>query len=860
MMRIWIAVALLSGSWLFGLGYFSETNAIAWAGALVAAVLLLGDEPVRLPRLRQRIAIVAVLIPAVWFVPFPYEGIVVLLLVGVTISMAPTSSSWIRRVAYGGIRGGVILLPQAAVLLIYQTQTARSHELPAICAKALAALARLLNAEAAVDSGMLVLRNASTTIQVGAIWELLLAPGTLCFITGGGFLLAWSGLQHRARLPFILRKLATLLLLAAAWAPLRAMLLVTVVLQQKVRATSVTYPNVGEPLVTTWIHVILLIGFALVSGMILTYRFQEQRRPCAGKLRHPSLVRQFWAVTTCAPGVAILTFLYFWAPVGERQAGRVMFVERHSTWEPTTEPYRTTTYGEAGSYNYAAIHEYCSQYYDMSRLLPDQSIDEQTLDQCDVLIIKTPTSRYALHEVEAVVRFVRGGGALLMIGDHTNVFNMNTYLNDISRRFGFTFRNDLLFRIGSPYHQVYDPPQVGHPIVQYMPEMNFAVSCSIDPGSNRGTMVIRNAGLYNLPPAYHESNYHPQAEYRPYMKYGSWCQLWSTTAGEGRVVGFADSTLFSNFCTYQPGKAELFIGMIEWLNHRSMFDSLTAKRAVTIPLGAAGIVLILIGINLLRGVRAGWLMLLAAGAIAWAGGSRTAASLHESNMPMPSKETSLPHVVIDRTVSTVPLFTGAFADAPEGTGYGMLEQWIPRVGNYISRRSGLKAFQGDGLVMICPTKLPGPQYRERLVEWVRNGGHLLVFDSPDVENSTANSILMLFGMRSTPGAPEPEQENAPVRMKNGSAQTPLAMSCAVSGGNPIAIWGGAAVAARANFGQGSVTAIGFGSLFNDAAMGHHWLAEPDEQLRDRYEMLYALLKAGLAENGHSAKSVQENIK
>ena len=30
----------------------------------------------------------------------------------------------------------------------------------------------------------------------------------------------------------------------------------------------------------------------------------------------------------------------------------------------------------------------------------------------------------------------------------------------------------------------------------------------------------------------------------------------------------------------------------------------------------------------------------------------------------------------------------------------MLEQWIPRIGNYISRRNGLEALQGDGLVLM----------------------------------------------------------------------------------------------------------------------------------------------------------------
>ena len=148
-------------------------------------------------------------------------------------------------------------------------------------------------------------------------------------------------------------------------------------------------------------------------------------------------------------------------------------------------------------------------------------------------------------------------------------------------------------------------------------------------------------------------------------------------------------------------------------------------------------------------------------------------------------------------------------------------------------------------MLICPTRLPDQRYRQELVKWVRSGGQLVVFDSPDVENSTANSILMLFGLTSSPGAPEPAEDEEPVRMVDDSAHTPLAMSCAISGGTPIARWGNATVAARTEFGQGTVTAIGFGSLFNDANMGFHWLADPDEELLQRYDMLYALLRAGL---------------
>jgi hypothetical protein len=179
----------------------------------------------------------------------------------------------------------------------------------------------------------------------------------------------------------------------------------------------------------------------------------------------------------------------------------------------------------------------------------------------------------------------------------------------------------------------------------------------------------------------------------------------------------------------------------------------------------------------------------------------------------------------------------------------MLEQWVPRVGNYISRRRGLEAFQGDAMVMICPTALPGEHYRTELIRWVGNGGRLVVFDSPDLVDSTANSVLMLFGLTSTPGAPQPASDDEPVRLVDDSATTGLAMSCAIAGGTPVAQWGEATVAARVAWGRGSVTAIGFGSLFNDANMGYHWLAEPDEELLGRYEVLYGLLRAGLRPGG-----------
>ena len=845
-MRIWLATALLASAWLFGLGYFDPVNLVVWIGALAAAILLLGDVPVRFPRRGERFLALLLLLPALWIVPLPYRCMPVLLFCGLAVSLLPVRSAGTQVVARGSVLASMILLPQALMLLFYQNMTARSHELPDVLARPAAWIMQLLGADAALDRASLVLQDTGIADRIAATWELLFDPATTSIVVGGIALLAY--LAHRRRLSAgrwksFLRSAVLLLLVTIVWAPLRLALVVTLVLQQQLRADVAAFPNVGQILVSSWVHTGFVCVLAVVLSRLVPLPGRGHPDASTTRLRSrplpPSILCRTTVTVGCALAVLAVVFLWYWTPVGQRKAGRIMVVERHSSWEPTTEPYRTKVYGEAGSYNYAAIYEYCSQFYDMSQLLEDESIDDAALEQCDVLIIKTPTSRYAPEEVEAVARFVDNGGSLLMIGDHTNVFNMNTYLNDIARRFGFTFRNDLLFRVGDPYKQTYEPPKISHPLLQHVPRMSFAVSCSIDPGSSRGSMVIRNVGLFNLPPAYQESNYHPQAEYRPYMQYGAWCQLWSTAYGRGHILAFADSTLFSNFCVFQPGKTELFVGMLEWLNH-TREDVFSRIRRWW---GVIALAVCALGYAGMRQRPGAWMLVLAATWAAWGVAAGLVTHTHALAMPLPEKKHSLQHVVIDRSLSTVPLFTGAFADDPDGGGYGLLEQWVPRVGNYTSRRGSTEELEGDALVVICPTMLSSPQFRDELIDWVQSGGRLIVFDTPDVEDSTANSLLMLFGLTSIHNAAE--QKDEPLRLADRSQETPLQAACEIQGGQPLALWGQVPIAARIRFGEGWVTAIGFGSLFNDASMGYHWLEPPDETQLERYEILYALLRAGL---------------
>ncbi len=519
MKRAWIATALLAGSWLFGLGYYQPGNAAVWCGLVFAAVLLLGGAQVRWPGQRQAVLAAVLLLPSVWLVPLPYKAIPLLLAGGLLLTALAVPRRWPRWLGQGGVVAAGILLAQSLALEGYAALTACAHELPMPLAHLLAAVTRCIGIETALDGSWLVLRSLEPTQRVGATWDLLLDAGSVGFLAGGLVVLGLTertGGHTRGRLQDWLSDVLRLAVIQAIWAPLRAALLIGLWLQRALRADSIGAPNAADVFVNGWLYVAMLAGPTLLAICVLGRRRWAGRPSCDADgesescrtafpgrpdgLERPSYMKNSaaGAVTAATPrrfvasslliavGTGLLTFLLCWEPVGQPKAGRVMIVERHSTWEPTATPYGTTVYGEAGSYNYAAAYGYCGQYFQMSRLLETDPITDATLARCDMLVIKTPTSRYAEDEIAAVVRFVERGGSLLMIGDHTNVFNMNTCLNDVARRFGFTFRNDLLFRVGTPYAQAYRPPVVAHPIVQHVPPMNFAVSCSIDPGRSLG--------------------------------------------------------------------------------------------------------------------------------------------------------------------------------------------------------------------------------------------------------------------------------------------------------------------------------------------------------------------------------------
>jgi hypothetical protein len=180
----------------------------------------------------------------------------------------------------------------------------------------------------------------------------------------------------------------------------------------------------------------------------------------------------------------------------------------------------------------------------------------------------------------------------------------------------------------------------------------------------------------------------------------------------------------------------------------------------------------------------------------------------------------------------------------------MLEASIARLGCYTVRKDGPETFSGDAMVIICPSRSVSDEFREKLKQYVADGGRLLVIDSPENVGSTAHGLLWPFGISI-------HHDRAWKGRLSTAAQLPLVDVVAaneVVGGRPVARLAEWPVAAAAKFGKGSVLAVAFGSLWNDMSMGEHvpkdsweasWGAEPDETVRARYDLLFGFMRSVL---------------
>ncbi len=389
MIRAWIGIALLAVSWLLGLGYYYPPNYTAWTAAIVAGTLLLCGCMERLPGRRDSLIIIALLVPVVLFAQWPLRAVPLLIATGLILDLLPIPLRWPKPLGRAAVAGGLVLLAQAAAMAVYTTATSRCHDLPEPMVQMLTGVARLLGIDAVADGSTIVMHSMRQVYRLAATWELLLDPPTLCFYVGSLVLFgltAWSRLPEGVRWKSWIGVLRSLTIVVVVWLPIRAGVLIALFRHRALCWDDVMPLHVMNQFWSPWVHLLLLLVPVLLAWRFVRTPADE---PChclpegqavpgvddsvaGGKaegdapatpghrfaLTRPPTERQAVPdVADCTAfakqwhypagvGLVLLAAVVFtvaisWDPVGRRKEGRVMVVERHSTWEPTTRPYDT---------------------------------------------------------------------------------------------------------------------------------------------------------------------------------------------------------------------------------------------------------------------------------------------------------------------------------------------------------------------------------------------------------------------------------------------------------------------------------------------------------------------------------------
>ncbi|RLI09991.1 hypothetical protein DRO25_03790 [Candidatus Bathyarchaeota archaeon] len=536
--------------------------------------------------------------------------------------------------------------------------------------------------------------------------------------------------------------------------------------------------------------------------------------------------------------ISIVVFVFVFSVIGSygyqdpgiRKKGRILIDELHSKWEDTIKPMDKEWYGKLSTYSYYNWAEWLNYYYHVDRNI-NHTLDASLLKNYDILIIKCPTSLFSAEEINAIVDFVKTGGGLYLIGDHTNVFGMNFYLNKISQHFGIIFRYDSTSHLNNGTLSIYHSQKIlPHPIIQYTPRFNFLSSCTLKAPITSENVII-GYGLLSCMGTYTTKHYfRPLTSISPDTEQGVFLQVVAVKYGKGRVVAFTDSTCFSNFCIFMDGYPSFNLMTIEYLNRVNFLDFINNMFfGLAIALF---VVLIYLFVRYTKRAMAVFLFILV-GLTSFSISVPFFSYINKVNYPLPEPHTNFTKICFVEEYSDFSISSRhASLKVSSEKKFNTFFIWLQRMGYvpYVKKNLQEALRNGDAIVIINPVKHFSERDIKAIKDYLKNGGKVVLIDGILNTDSTANELLNNFNMR-IGHAYHREYLNSSINSKNVGIARPYLV---IYGGNrTLSDKNGFTYVSFVDYGEGRVVAVVDSSMFSNAIMGGAFTV-PDASLMRIY--------------------------
>ncbi|MGD2248435.1 MAG: hypothetical protein PVF58_08510 [Candidatus Methanofastidiosia archaeon] len=744
---------------------------------------------------------------AAYIIPSPFNSGFILLGIGFFILFViPRISLWV-----GVALSGLILVIQSAVMAVYYFLIPSGHSATAV-SYIMYPVLKIFGFVTSFDRGIIFIQKAGDVFPFPTTWDTLgVFPFIVIFVPVLLFVLLKSKDADDA-----LKNGAGFVGVSLVYLVLRYVFLLHYYFANILgREAFLIFRQLFFSPVMMFLT---FVPFVVLVTLLYTMDFDVTFPETTG---NPAKIAVF-----CIASFLLVGAVIFQDPGSENQ-GRVLVDEIHSTWEPSSLVMDTHWYGTESTYNAYSMIEWLKVTYDVDRVMntafvtwepgenitkaePDIVSDEITSDILqgyDILILKTP-NMYHPSEVEAIVNFVKNGGGLYVIGDHSNFAGTSTSLNEITRNFGIQFVFDSV-NSAEGRLSIYKRGKITHPCAKYMPEFDFLTSCSISAPPTAGR-IIPGYGLNAEPGEYASTGFFRETRRDlPILAtdrtWGIFHQCVAAQYGKGRIVAFADSTTISNFRIFFGGTDAMVIGSMEWLNHSNQFGY------VPKIFWGLGLVCAVAGVyvfsTLEKKKQVGYLLLV----ICMVGlGSGVSVAVFS-----PALYDYVPAEYYDweKTVCFDQSHSSEIVNSGNREGeYSVFLIWTQRVGLVPSIENSLNACaeKGKTIIIVDPvTENFSYEDVQLLKEHVQNGGNVLMMVNQS--SVLGLNVISEFGL-------EIEDIRKPQDAKED--QNPfVAWGPSVKGGEPIETVGERVILARVSYGDGVFVLCTVSHIFKNGYNG-----------------------------------------
>lgn len=825
---LWLGLIFLSTSWLFFIPIFTLTDYNLGLIFLIAGIICntFAFWKNDFEKIGKKYLILMIpLMISIFVIQFPYNLGPIILAIGALIYATKfylfknEKASWITL---GISISGVILTVQSLFLPLYSIFASHNHRIDAL-SPIVSSLGGLFGLKTSLNNGIVFVQTFKQTYPFTTTWEKL------------GFF-PWFNILIGALFLFFLlsrtRKIGIYVLGFSLFSGLYLILRYVFFMFIFTQTTDVAL---------FWDPVILAVSFIPFALLLMRFAsFKDMNLKLDSFKIFKLNKNHVLAMIMVFLFVFSLAGAFVFQDPGTAKQGRILIDELHSDWEDSARALDKEWYGMLSTYNYYCWAEWLDKYYTVDRNLND-TLNSGLLINYDILILKCPTNSYSDEEVEAIVDFVENGGGLYMIGDHTNVFGMNYYLNKVSENFGITYNTDATYELGTGSLSIYRPdPMFPHPVVQNMEEFDFLTSCTLSAPITSENVIIGNR-LMGEPGTYSTKNFFRESIKSPDMEHGLILQVAALKYGNGRVLAFTDSTCFSNFCIFMDGYKSFNLGTIEYLNRINAYPYLN-----TIFIGIA-IVTLALAIYLLRKekkVMVVFLFLLV-GLLAFSIAGPMFSNINKMNYPLPSAHSDYTKVCFDEEHSDV-IIAHSPSLSMQGSNkfFDTFFVWTQRVGCIPSLEKTLDDAinNGDAVVIINPVKSFESKEINAVTEFIKGGGRVLLMDSALNADSTANELLKNFNITLTYEASDHSLHRLNNTLGNLTIGNISAPYLTINGGEDVFVTENNRTSiAVLEMGKGKIIVVIDSYTFSNNVMGGTFI-EPDESLRQIYNTEYYIFE------------------